>query len=342
MKIWQQALSQPLKIISYVLCLLFTYPSHAEPSPPDERRWLSEYPRMEFRPTPNSFTNFQIPEKPPETTPSPEETGARWNWKSPHSPEWVTLELHGLNGFVASNSKSIPDLNAKLPSLTEEHGNSEVIDTLSTSTALLLIMGILLWNRLLLRQVNSKVQDLKNDLSERKHRENKLQRIANTDDLTGVMSRRRLIREASKELRRSQRNNLAMTTALVDIDHFKQINDSLGHAMGDRILKTLTETCRNSLRKQDLIGRLGGDEFVIILKETEEKSATIVLNRLSTAIRNLRIQTPQGEAPQITVSIGITGSIQTAHSFNKILERCDQAMYAAKQNGRNQVVNFSN
>jgi len=107
-----------------------------------------------------------------------------------------------------------------------------------------------------------------------------LQRLANTDALTGLHNRRQFYELANQELARSRRTQAPVSLMMIDIDHFKQINDTYGHAMGDVVLQSLARTMKNSLREMDVIARLGGEEFVILLPQTSLGQATELAQRL--------------------------------------------------------------
>jgi len=143
------------------------------------------------------------------------------------------------------------------------------------------------------------------DIRERKAMELELQRLANTDALTGLHNRRQFYELANQELARSRRTQAPVSLMMIDIDHFKQINDTYGHAMGDVVLQSLARTMKNSLREMDVIARLGGEEFVILLPQTSLGQATELAQRLRLKIENESVSNSQGADIKFTVSIGI-------------------------------------
>lgn len=180
------------------------------------------------------------------------------------------------------------------------------------------------------------------DVSERKRVESELRRMATTDSLTGLNNRRRIMELAEVEMARLRRYGRPVSVLMLDIDRFKAINDTHGHAVGDRALVRLAEICRAELRDTDHIGRLGGEEFAIILPETPLASATEVAERLRhrLAMADIAAQPGghSGETLRMTVSIGVAMCGDEDASFERALGRADRALYEAKSLGRNRVV----
>ena len=162
--------------------------------------------------------------------------------------------------------------------------------------------------------------------------------LANIDPLTNIFNRRYFIEHAQTELERHERE---FSILLVDIDHFKKINDTYGHATGDRVLNKAVSVCSLVLRKEDILARLGGEEFVILLPDTSLKLANEIAERLRSAIENTQIRINTGSV-NITVSIGISfSSPRDALSLQELIRYADDAMYKAKDAGRNQVAIWS-
>jgi diguanylate cyclase (GGDEF)-like protein len=161
--------------------------------------------------------------------------------------------------------------------------------------------------------------------------------LAITDSLTGLYNRRHFAALAIKELERSRRYQRSLSLAMLDIDHFKSINDIYGHLAGDQALQEVTRLCREFTRRVDLLGRFGGEEILILMPETTPLQAQAAMERLREQIENLQIDTPRGVV-QITASIGITNlNAGEEIEFTPFLDRADQALYQAKNAGRNQV-----
>jgi diguanylate cyclase (GGDEF)-like protein/PAS domain S-box-containing protein len=161
------------------------------------------------------------------------------------------------------------------------------------------------------------------------------QRLAVTDPLTGLYNRRYFIEQAAREVERAQRYHHPVSVLMVDLDHFKQINDSLGHAGGDLVLQGIARALQSYLRRMDLVGRFGGEEFVCLLPETEIAGAALVAERLRQRIQSQRIETGRGLAA-VTACIGVSQVEPEARfSIGEYIDRADRAMYAAKLAGRN-------
>jgi diguanylate cyclase (GGDEF)-like protein len=162
------------------------------------------------------------------------------------------------------------------------------------------------------------------------------QNQAITDSLTTIYNRRGLFQIGEFEFARARRINRPFSAMILDIDHFKRVNDHYGHATGDQALRQLAERCRNGSRAIDLVGRYGGEEFVLLLTETHIGTARVVAERLRQSIMDEPIQTDSGPL-RITVSIGVAEAKST-ETLKELIERADESLYEAKRNGRNQVV----
>ncbi|WP_423596558.1 diguanylate cyclase [Roseateles sp. MS654] len=176
------------------------------------------------------------------------------------------------------------------------------------------------------------------DFTDRKRLELELQRLATTDALTGAANRRCFLEHADAELARSRRYGLEMALVMLDVDHFKRINDTLGHARGDAALCRLVQLCAQIVRKQDLLGRLGGEEFALLLPQTSLDDATRLVERLRDHIEVSGMATQPGGAPvALTASFGVAALRPEDLRVEELLGRADQALYRAKDGGRNRV-----
>lgn len=173
-----------------------------------------------------------------------------------------------------------------------------------------------------------------NDVSERKKMEAELFHQANTDALTGLSNRRHFMILAEQELRRARRFGRDLSVIMMDLDHFKNVNDTYGHATGDLVLETLCRSAQESLRESDIMGRLGGEEFAILLPETGLDAACEVASRILTHVAETAIETATG-ALHCTTSIGVTCLVPEDESIDNLLSRADEALYRAKNGGRN-------
>ena len=163
-----------------------------------------------------------------------------------------------------------------------------------------------------------------------------LARAARLDYLTGIYNRGAIEELAAAQLAQAQRHGMPMSLMVVDIDHFKRINDELGHAAGDKALAETVKLFRGLLRTEDLIGRLGGEEFVVLMPDTDAIQARNAGERLRRAVANTPLQLDSGER-EMTVSIGVAEFRVEDAGFARLLLRADSALYAAKRAGRNRV-----
>jgi len=163
-----------------------------------------------------------------------------------------------------------------------------------------------------------------------------VQSLALTDPLTGLQTRRSLFELGRIEFARSQRMNRPFCCMMLDLDHFKQINDSYGHPIGDQVLQEFARHCQSAIREVDLIGRYGGEEFLIFLSETDLDTALHVAERLRASIEKTPIRISTQEL-SITVSIGVATKDENTLDLQTLVARADQAMYVAKYKGRNRV-----
>jgi diguanylate cyclase (GGDEF)-like protein/PAS domain S-box-containing protein len=178
------------------------------------------------------------------------------------------------------------------------------------------------------------------DITAQKAVELELVHQAHTDHLTGFNNRGHFMQQAELELRRVVRYGGTLSIFMMDVDHFKKINDTHGHKVGDLVLQKLAEICRDTLRMVDIIGRVGGEEFAILLPETTEQEAIRVAERLRQAIANAKIPLGHGLPLSITVSIGITSLMSKDDNIDVLLSFADKALYEAKNAGRNRIFNI--
>lgn len=177
---------------------------------------------------------------------------------------------------------------------------------------------------------------VKQDISKRKQLEEELHQLATTDSLTGVANRRHFLKRVAEELKRIKRYGGHCALIMLDLDHFKRINDSRGHAAGDSVLCHFTSLVQDHLRGSDLLGRLGGEEFAVFLPETALEGAVGLAERVR---RHTESEPANSEKGQVsyTVSVGVTLLDPLDASPDDALARADEALYRAKANGRNRV-----
>jgi diguanylate cyclase (GGDEF)-like protein len=162
-----------------------------------------------------------------------------------------------------------------------------------------------------------------------------LEMLSITDELTGLFNRRRFNEAFTMEVRRATRYHHSLSVIMLDIDHFKEVNDTHGHPAGDIVLKRLGAILRDHLRETDLVARYGGEEFVMVLPETTLEIARTIAERLRARIENETFRTDEKEL-RITVSMGLV-SRQGTLEAEALLAEADEALYRAKSGGRNRV-----
>ena len=160
--------------------------------------------------------------------------------------------------------------------------------------------------------------------------------LAIKDGLTEVYNRRYFMSQLDVEFAKSQRYKTPMAVIMLDADHFKRVNDTYGHGVGDVVLKRIAQTCTTLLRSQDVLARYGGEEFVVLLPQTDGASAVLLAERVRAGIAACVI-TVNEQPLQVTVSIGVAATPEHAATVAALLNLSDVALYAAKKNGRNQV-----
>ncbi len=173
------------------------------------------------------------------------------------------------------------------------------------------------------------------DASEVRQREEDLRREADTDPLTALANRRGFDARASRLIRACEVNGVAASVLMIDIDHFKLVNDTYGHDTGDRVLRAVSDELTLRLRAIDLVGRFGGEEFAVLLPGTTGDAAVLAAEALRSAVEMLGIETLGGQVLRVRISIGVA---QLEGDLPRTLLRADSALYAAKEQGRNRVV----
>lgn len=179
---------------------------------------------------------------------------------------------------------------------------------------------------------------ISSDITQRKKMEEELRSLAVTDALTGVGNRRHLIEVGERELARMRRSGEPLCVLMLDIDHFKRINDTHGHTAGDVVLKAFARVCTETLRSLDTIGRLGGEEFAVVLPMTDLHGALELAERVRARVAAYEVDWEHAAPIRFTVSIGVAQAMMTAADFAFLLGHADQALYVAKKSGRNRVV----
>ena len=177
---------------------------------------------------------------------------------------------------------------------------------------------------------------IQRDITEQKNLERKLQVLCRTDPLTTAANRRAFNEILSQEFSRFKRSQKEYALIMIDIDHFKSVNDKYGHAVGDQVLIEVTERCKDNLRYHDIVARLGGEEFCVLLPYTTAMHAEGIAERLRGKIESMPIIS-EGSRIKVTISVGISLVCSDDSDGHDAMQRADQKLLEAKQNGRNQV-----
>jgi diguanylate cyclase (GGDEF)-like protein/PAS domain S-box-containing protein len=177
------------------------------------------------------------------------------------------------------------------------------------------------------------------DVTEEVQAQQRLESLSRTDPLTGISNRRHFLSLASDELARARRHGLPLALLMIDLDHFKEINDHHGHACGDEVLRRFVQAVRGEIRQGEYFARLGGDEFALLLPQTELEGATVFAQRLLQLVRE-HPAASAGALVHFTVSVGVaalTAETVAAASIDELMRLADQALYRSKAGGRGRV-----
>ncbi|CAM3683283.1 GGDEF domain-containing protein [Rheinheimera salexigens] len=175
------------------------------------------------------------------------------------------------------------------------------------------------------------------NITQRHEQEIKLRELSDTDQLTRLFNRRKLETDLTLHYETFERHSVPLSILILDLDNLKQVNDTLGHHAGDKMILAVADICREQLRKTDIACRFGGDEFVIVLPNTNLQHAAQFADRLRECF-NLALQHFSFDGAEVTVSIGVSTMLPTDRSYEDTLKRADNVLYKAKRNGKNQVV----
>jgi diguanylate cyclase (GGDEF)-like protein len=171
---------------------------------------------------------------------------------------------------------------------------------------------------------------------ENAHLYSHIQQTAITDELTGLYNRRGLFELGRREVERSLRFGRQLPLLMIDIDFFKEINDTFGHLIGDQVLRVLAQRFKRNVREIDIVGRYGGEEFVILLLENDLPTAQMIAERLRLLISSIPVHTDRGPV-SATVSMGISAVAEDIRDLPTLLQRADEALFTAKSSGRNRI-----
>jgi two-component system chemotaxis response regulator CheY len=191
-------------------------------------------------------------------------------------------------------------------------------------------------------QIGERILNLENRLNVTVRQ---MEELATLDPLTGLLNRRALYHHAEAELARSRRDKLPVSLMMLDIDHFKQVNDKHGHLIGDKALKLVADTLKQNKRTYDWAGRWGGEEFLIVLPDTDEQQSAAIAERMRLQILETRLALPAGDFLSLQSSFGIAStasavagaSVAELYTLDNLVARADEALLRAKNAGRNRV-----
>jgi diguanylate cyclase (GGDEF)-like protein/PAS domain S-box-containing protein len=175
------------------------------------------------------------------------------------------------------------------------------------------------------------------DISGFKLLQKELEYLATTDGLTGAYNRRHFLELTEVEIIRARRYRSSLSISMIDIDHFKGVNDRYGHPVGDLVLMELVKILKSQLRPNDILGRMGGDEFAITMVECDLEKAFAVLARLRKSVEEYQIITVDGTEVYFKISAGVAQLADESEDLESVTRRADQALYLAKNGGRNRV-----
>jgi diguanylate cyclase (GGDEF)-like protein len=197
------------------------------------------------------------------------------------------------------------------------------------------------WNLKVFKPTSGFVSIVFEDVTEEVETREQLEYLATYDELTGIPNREQLITSLGEEFQRSQRYDNPLSFLILDLDNFKEINDTYGHMSGDLILDEFGDLLTERTRSSDTCGRYGGEEFGIVLTETSEEQGTEFAERLRESIESMDFELESGEIVNITVSIGLSEVKEDDEELEDVLTRADESLYQAKNAGRNRVVQWS-
>lgn len=249
----------------------------------------------------------------------------RFHYMAPLFVEKSCLQCHAVQGYKEGDVRGgisvwfdIDDINKQL------RANLIAISLLTILTVFLLITIIYLF----FRQLRAKLDQARALLD----------RMSKTDLLTEISNRRHLMERFTEELERSKRSGKGLCCLMLDVDHFKSINDTFGHLKGDDVLRELAKILKDSVRTYDVLGRYGGEEFMMILPDTNIDNAVGLAERIRQKVENnLGKNSMLDNGRHVTISLGMTSASVDDTSIETIIKRADTALYKAKAGGRNKV-----
>ncbi len=242
----------------------------------------------------------------------------------------ISRHLLETEGDLAGHGSRLEELGEKAKGVGDYQDLKEVVDHMILETRALIASGSKLQSRMKLSS---------NDLHQLNQELEDAQKEAQTDALTGLINRRGLTRAFEAQRVKAGRNRTAFSVILLDLDHFKRVNDTFGHLVGDSLLRGIARILKTRLRSKDIAARYGGEEFLLLLPETELAGAKAAADKIqkSLASKEWKVKESGQSMGIVTASMGIA-VYSDGESQEDLIQRADQALYVAKQTGRNKVV----
>jgi diguanylate cyclase (GGDEF)-like protein/PAS domain S-box-containing protein len=261
-----------------------------------------------------------------------------WNQSLQRYGGWLAADVYGRNVCMF-----LPQDDADPPRVDMLLAEAQRIGSVETEGWRLKRDGSRLWGNSVITALPDEGGSVRGfvvvsrDMTERKRMEDDMKLLATVDPLTGAYNRRQGHAILTAEAGRYARDGRPFAVLMLDIDHFKAVNDHFGHAAGDAVLRSLVELARSTLRTVDRLVRWGGEEFLMVLPDTEAAAAMAAAERLRAVVSATPVAAPAGDASiRFTVSIGV--AVAAGGDLNELLRRSDAALYSAKTGGRNRVV----
>jgi diguanylate cyclase (GGDEF)-like protein len=280
-------------------------------------------------------------------------------WVETHRPDLVITDyvMPDMDGIALARRIRVLPHGSAVPIIMATARNEAAVRTLALSAGINEFLGkpvdgtelrARVQNMLHLREQHVQLQEANNrlqalnkmlalEIEQRKILEDELRRLATLDMLTGALTRRRFLELFDQELARRARTASPLCVLMIDLDHFKSINDRFGHGTGDLALSHFSAVCKSCLRSTDHLGRMGGEEFAALLPETNIEDAHVVAERMRRSIAAAKITLDDDQHLTVTVSIGVA-ECYGYQQPEAILAAADRALYQAKNSGRNRVV----
>lgn len=242
----------------------------------------------------------------------------------------ITSHVSETEGDISGHGKALGDLALKISEAHDYNEIKSIVDQMIIETKELVTSG---------KKLQTRMKISSQDLKQLQQELEKSQEEAQTDSLTLLINRRGLEKKLELERIRAKQNNAPFSIIMVDIDHFKRVNDNFGHLIGDSLLKSIAHLLKAHLRRNDLAARYGGEEFLILLPETGIEGATAVARKIrkTLATKEWKLKETGESMGKITVSMGISTYTLNEPEEN-LIKRADDALYLAKKNGRDQII----